>query len=492
MSAAAIAVLLTSSAAIGDDLTRPMRGETPGGRRLQFLGTNSCSSGSCHNRGSALGADQLSFYEPRPFSEHGYWRRYDPHVNAFEVLTTDRSDRILARFRRPDDSDNARADRDGLCLSCHVHQNFDGSVRGPGFTVSEGVGCESCHGASELWTSLHYQDRWDFLGPAARADLGFVPLESLGDRARSCMPCHVGSSYSDPTHELVDVNHDLIAAGHPRLMFEFASYYAQYPKHWPDVDEYARDPALEARAWAVGQLAATAASVELLEARAERSSRLPRPLANAGSNNPHAGPWPEFSEYNCYACHHDLRGGVPLEVGIASAVPGEFAWSTWSTAMTSSIADVLPPADGSWESAIADLSRLMSDPLPAASGVIAKSSTVSSVLDRWIAEVELAPIDASVVARLSEAVATRPDRRGAATGTWDQSTQDYLALAALYSCQLDLDPTRRDPALARLLETMRARLRFRPETDSPETYRADLLAELLSNATARPVLGPGD
>ena len=360
-----LALLFTASGAIGEDLTRPMRGETPDGRPLRFLGTNSCSSGSCHNRGSALGADQLSFYEPRAYSEHGYWRRYDPHVNAFEVLSSERSDRILARFRRLENPDNSRADRDGLCLSCHVHQNYDGSVRGPAFTVSEGVGCESCHGASELWSSLHYQGRWDSLSKAAKADFGFVPLESLGDRARSCMPCHVGSTYPDPTQGLVDVNHDLIAAGHPRMMFEFASYYSQYPKHWLNLDEYARDPGLEARAWAVGQLAATSASIKLLEARAERSivperadDRL-RPLVDTRLANPHAGPWPEFSEYNCYACHHNLKGGVPLNVGIASAVPGEFAWNTWSTPMATSIADVLPPTSGSWERTLNGLERLM-------------------------------------------------------------------------------------------------------------------------------------
>ena len=33
------------------------------------------------------------------------------------------------------------------------------------------------------------------------------------------------------------MNHDLVAAGHPRLNFEYASYLAAYPKHWKEPHE---------------------------------------------------------------------------------------------------------------------------------------------------------------------------------------------------------------------------------------------------------------
>ena len=59
--------------------------------------------------------------------------------------------------------------------------------------------------------------------------------------------------------------------------------------HW---DEKERNAAADfpALAWAVGQLATTKAALELLRRRAACG----------------ISPWPEFSEFSCFSCHHEL------------------------------------------------------------------------------------------------------------------------------------------------------------------------------------------
>src|SRR5262249_14971856 len=88
-----------------------------------------------------------------------------------------------------------------------------------------------------------------------------------------------------------EVNHDLIAAGHPRLNFEFATYMRAMPPHWHERDRETGEPAgpaFPARAWSAGQSATVKAALRLLDHRGK-------------------GPWPEFTEQSCFDCHHELR-----------------------------------------------------------------------------------------------------------------------------------------------------------------------------------------
>ena len=41
-----------------------------------------------------------------------------------------------------------------LCLDCHA-DNVPTAMRGPEFDITDGVGCEACHGGSETWAALH-------------------------------------------------------------------------------------------------------------------------------------------------------------------------------------------------------------------------------------------------------------------------------------------------------------------------------------------------
>ena len=122
------------------------------------------------------------------------------------------------------------------------------------------------------------------------------------------------------------MNHDLIAAGHPRLNFEYASYMASYPKHW---NERTTDPAdFEAKSWVIGQVVTARAVLQLLADRALAS----QPGAVRKAPAPEAV-WPEFSEYECFSCHHGLVKNSPLQTeGHVRGKPGQLPWATWPLA----------------------------------------------------------------------------------------------------------------------------------------------------------------
>ena len=128
-------------------------------------------------------------------------------------------------------------------------------------------------------------------------------LSSPAARARVCVDCHVGNRSRG-----MDMNHDLIAAGHPRLNFEFASYLASYPKHWREAHEKAvpgpeREAAsaeFEAKSWAVGQVVTAGAVLDLLGARALASKegavrKAAEPPRRSGPSSPNTSASPAIT-----------------------------------------------------------------------------------------------------------------------------------------------------------------------------------------------------
>ena len=152
-----------------------------------------------------------------------------------------------------------------LCLKCHAPVP---NAR------AEGVGCSACHGPSEKWLSEHYLPDWKAKSNRDKwTETGFVPTKNLVARISNCATCHVGSADRE-------VNHDLIAAGHPRLAFEYTRFHYQegYRKHW---EERTPQPDFEVRAWVIGQAASLRAAVEVLRSRATFSNEQPRRWQNS-------------------------------------------------------------------------------------------------------------------------------------------------------------------------------------------------------------------
>ncbi len=186
----------------------------------KFLGANSCASSSCHGGG---GAAQNQFL---------VWSLKDFHSQRpTATLTTARSKQIADVLGIKD------APVDARCTVCHAPLNaVPETLRGENFKVSEGVSCESCHGAAESWLRAH--TRKDYTR-ADRTAAGMRDLQNLYVRANTCVACHQ------------NVDTDILKAGHPELIFELDGQSVAEPKHWS-----AEKNGNGAQAWLVGQAVA--------------------------------------------------------------------------------------------------------------------------------------------------------------------------------------------------------------------------------------------
>lgn len=185
----------------------------------QFLGMNSCSSSSCHG-----GAAEKK-------NECVIWLKQDFHSRAFATLTTARSARLGEVLKMGSPKTDAR------CTSCHApFQTVPSTQQRKRLDATAGVSCETCHGPAESWLRSH--TRSDFTH-VDRVNAGMRDLKNLYVRANSCVACHQ------------NVSSNLLAAGHPELIFELDGQSVSEPKHWSESTNWSG-----AQTWLVGQAVA--------------------------------------------------------------------------------------------------------------------------------------------------------------------------------------------------------------------------------------------
>jgi hypothetical protein len=413
----------------------------------RYVGVAGCAAAACHGGNGPPGTRG---------SEYSTWAGYDRHPNAFAVLYEERSDRMARALKR---DPKAKAITTEECLKCHATNEGRTQGQGDRFVLADGVGCESCHGPAGDWVTTHYLPGFRDRPAAEKERLGLRNTKDLTARAQLCTECHVGSGDRD-------VNHDLIAAGHPRLNFEFASFHAIYPKHWSERPELQRYPDLHARLWEIGQVVTAKASLELLAVRAK----------GAEDNKK---PWPEFAEYACYACHKDLQVDNPSQAArFPARRPGDFPWGTWYLSMARVYADQPGGPGKSFTARLDKLRGLMQRPGPDAPAVAREAEAVAKVLDGWAGRIARErPLDAGQLRTLMRAFAAQ-GAESAEKLDWDQAAQLYLALAALNQALSD-PPTRRAPATDQLW-VMRRPLQgaFPKGYNSPQLFDAKAKADL--------------
>lgn len=312
---------------------------TAGGKEatsLHFVGTSSCSARACH--GSLDPVIDKDTHILR--DEYPKWLLRDRHARAYETLLKEKS-QLIAKNLGGKQPAHERAD----CLACHAMPQFHEPAK-----LSElqlGVSCESCHGPASKWLEEHTQPTWRKLNPSDKVAKGmlFVTNNDKDSRAKACVGCHVGAPAAAPFLDR-DVNHDLIAAGHPRLNFEFSSFLANLPAHWNEDHHAKKEDSL--CAWATGQIESARAAVKLLEHRAGKKER-----------------WPEFAEYDCFACHHNLQAedNWRQKPSAGGRKPGTLPWGTWYFAMPELLAKY-GNADGNLSGLLAKLKAEMEKPLP--------------------------------------------------------------------------------------------------------------------------------
>jgi hypothetical protein len=260
------------------------------------------------------------------------WAAADPHAGAYSLLTDAprRPVRVTAQQIMAKYAPGLKAEEDTRCLACHTNPSLAGEAKNADPPVlslrTEGVSCEACHGNAGGWIREHTTWAGD-RGPVYDKT-GMTKLYDIGERAVNCVGCHVGAP-ADPGrgYAVRDMNHDMIAAGHPRLNFDFAEYLRRLPTHWLEKDRRAdgNKPRVlnPAQAWLVGRYAHAEAACKLLADRAERSAK-----------DDDRTPWPEFAEYNCATCHHDIPEPWRADaVRLKTRPAGSFTWQTiWPVA----------------------------------------------------------------------------------------------------------------------------------------------------------------
>lgn len=407
-----------------------------------YVGSVGCAAAACHNGGGFAG---------RPGNEYSTWIR-DPHAKAYSVLFNSQSQQITRNLKR-----DTPAYQDRQCLVCHATPAPSGHAE----AVADGVGCESCHGPARDWRAIHYQPGWKTLDAAGKAKFGMVDTKDLASRAKRCAECHVGTPDAQ-------VDHDLIAAGHPRLAFELSGYLASYhPKHWLREQEPFGNE-FESRAWQIGQLASARAAAELLRSRAADAT----------------GSWPELSEYGCFGCHHDLKDDgaawrrSPRYAGLSA---GSLPWGSWYF--------VLPEAAGLPRDAASELSALtalMAKPYPPREQVAAAAEKLRDALDAALtsaADPNRTPQDAAAVENQLRGLIEQ-GQKPYAVGDWEHAVQRYLAIVAHAQCLADMNPASRLPERRAALAALRNELAFPnapKKYDSPPAFAPDKFRQLLND-----------
>jgi hypothetical protein len=247
----------------------------------KFTGPGSCSSPACH--GGVQPREDTTVLQ----NEYSTWVVRDKHAHAYVNLTNPIGVRIakIMGLGKPETAPR--------CLACHA-LDVPVDQRARTFDLTDGVGCENCHGPASAWLGPHTTRGWNF---EKSNELGMYNTRDLIKRSEKCLTCHLGTPEKS-------VDHELIAAGHPDLYFELDSFMSVMPPHWKEVD---KDPLFGVRALAVGQ------AVQLREQlkRIARESQ--------------GGIWPEYAELDCFACHHSLvaaKDSWRQERGYAGRRPG--------------------------------------------------------------------------------------------------------------------------------------------------------------------------
>ncbi len=236
------------------------------------LGVVNCASSLCHG--------SVSTWPSSPVTQNEYvvWSRLDKHARAYNVLLNDRSRSIASKLGLAKPAHQSKE-----CLDCHAHNPVTERADAR-HKITDGVSCEGCHGPAGPWIASHTAPDVKHADNLAH---GLYPSESPQARAKLCMSCHFGTSEKY-------VNHRTMAAGHPRLSFELATFTNLQPAHFTVDKDYVQRKGANtnnhAKVWALGQALAVSTQMDILV----------DPVRGRD------GVFPELTLFDCHSCHHPM------------------------------------------------------------------------------------------------------------------------------------------------------------------------------------------
>ena len=356
----------------------------------KYVGPGSCAASACHGG-----------VQPRSVSsvlqnEYSTWVVRDAHFKAYRNLESP----VAQRMGRLLGIDNPVASP--KCIACHSlfvapeekARDFD----------LEGVSCESCHGPASAWLVPH-----TLKGSTTQKSvaLGMFDIRDPARRSEKCLACHLGTAEKN-------VDHRMIAAGHPDLVFELDSYSAIEPAHWKP----AADPYHDLRLWAVGQAIQLRESLEKL------------------ARHTQSGSWPEFSDYDCFSCHHSLtkpEGSWRQERGYEHRAPGSPPWeSAHFTVFRILAKEVDPAATRQLETQMQRVYEAASDWNSSRSDVGEKALAASETTNRLGAEINQASFDQTRAVGLLQAISAEAE--AIANQDTRSAEQATMALDTIFLC----------------------------------------------------------
>lgn len=275
----------------------------------QHLGVASCASSACHGSVQPYPDSRIQH------NEYITWhtdRHGNMHAKAYNKLLTPEAIAIASKLKL------GKPEKAQACLTCHADYVPE-QQRSPEFQLSDGIGCEACHGGAEHYIDSH-KDR--NLSLSEKQQDGLYPTWQPQPRAELCLSCHMGN-------KLRSIDHRIMGAGHPRLQFELDTFTYLQPHHVVDEDYIERKGRQDnARDWAVGQaLAADSLLSQLQDSEQGWHGIFVEPLL-----------------LDCHSCHKRLDNGRWQRRAGTGLGPGEMRLNDANLVMVRLILSAIDPS----------------------------------------------------------------------------------------------------------------------------------------------------
>jgi hypothetical protein len=416
---------------VGAEVFSPAKPAAQSPAAGSYTGPGSCAASSCHGSVRPVAGSRILQ------TEYTTWVVQDKHARATEVLNNAVSLRMakILGIGRPDG--------DQKCLTCHA-VDAPAQQRARSYSA-EGVSCEACHGPASGWLGPHTTRGWTHAQSVAA---GMYDTKDLVRRTEKCASCHIGSADKS-------VDHEMIAAGHPDLVFDLEAFSSAMPRHWQS-----EDPWQNVRSWSVGQIVQLREGLERLSTRSK------------------SGAWPEYAELDCFSCHHSLtrpENSWRQELGYRERRPGNPPWNHARFAVARQVARVADAGSAdALESQIRNLASEVSKLQADRTRVVSATAAVQGSLDALARRLAAAPVDRARTLQYVRAIAEDADRIAAGgERAAEQAAMSLETLLGTLAQNKEVDQAASRAALDRLFQQL----------ENPSGYDPRRFAPLLRRVT---------